>query len=166
MPKRTHVFQEDIIKEFNIFKQVRADVMKALEEARSNQVIGSSQEAYVKIFIKDEKTRTISLTDEGSHKCEKTFKIDNPEKYRRIIVGLSENPATLFIKFADRLHNLRTLRVHDEVHQKYIIDETVKIYIPIAHRLGMKKMKSEMEDLCLQYSETEQYNKVLDLLTE
>ncbi|MCI7332462.1 MAG: RelA/SpoT family protein [Mollicutes bacterium] len=91
-----------------------------------------------------------------------TFKINNPEKYRRIIVGLSENPATLFIKFADRLHNLRTLRVHDKEHQKYIIDETQNIYIPIAHRLGMKKMKSEMEDLCLQYSETEQYNKVLD----
>jgi len=91
-----------------------------------------------------------------------TFKVSNPEKYRRIIVGLSENPATLFIKFADRLHNLRTLNVHDTEHQKYIIDETQNIYIPLAHRLGMKKMKSEMEDLCLQYSETEEYNKVLD----
>ena len=45
-----------------------------------------------------------------------TFKQNNPEKYRRIIVGLSENPATLFIKFADRLHNLRKLKVNDEVH--------------------------------------------------
>ena len=91
-----------------------------------------------------------------------TFKVSNPEKYRRIIVGLSENPATLFIKFADRLHNLRTLNVHDIEHQKYIIDETQNIYIPLAHRLGMKKMKSEMEDLCLQYSEREEYNKVLE----
>ena len=91
-----------------------------------------------------------------------TFKVNNPEKYRRIIVGLSENPATLFIKFADRLHNLRTLKVHDKEHQKYIIDETQNVYIPIAHRLGMKKMKSEMEDLCLQYSATEEYNKILD----
>lgn len=91
-----------------------------------------------------------------------TFKINNPEKYRRIIVGLSENPATLFIKFADRLHNLRTLKVHDKEHQKYIIDETQNIYIPIAHRLGMKKMKSEMEDLCLQYTDSDGYNKVLD----
>ena len=59
MPKRTKVFSDDILKEFALFKQVRQDVMKALEEARSNQVIGSSQEAYVKIFIKDEKTREI-----------------------------------------------------------------------------------------------------------
>ncbi len=91
-----------------------------------------------------------------------TFKVNNPEKYRRIIVGLSENPATLFIKFADRLHNLRSLTVHDKEHQKYIIDETMNIYIPLAHRLGMKKMKSEMEDLCLRYSDTEGYNKVLE----
>lgn len=95
-----------------------------------------------------------------------TFKVNNPEKYRRIIVGLSENPATLFIKFADRLHNLRTLRVHDKNHQKYIIDETQNIYIPIAHRLGMKKMKSEMEDLCLQYSDPEQYKKILKKINE
>ena len=91
-----------------------------------------------------------------------TFKINNPEKYRRIIVGLCDNPATLFIKFADRLHNLRTLKVHDEEHQKYIIEETQNIYIPMAHRLGMKKIKSEMEDLCLQYSDPVEYNKVLD----
>ncbi len=91
-----------------------------------------------------------------------TFKINNPEKYRRIIVGLSENPATLFIKFADRLHNLRTLEVHDKEHQKHIIDETQNIYIPLAHRLGMKKMKSEMEDLCLRYSKKDEYNKVLN----
>ena len=89
-----------------------------------------------------------------------TFKINNPEKYRRIIVGLSENPATLFIKFADRLHNLRTLKVHDAEHIKYIVTETQNIYIPIAHRLGMKKMKSEMEDLCLQYSDPEGYRSV------
>lgn len=95
-----------------------------------------------------------------------TFKVNNPEKYRRITVGLAENPATLFIKFADRLHNLRTLSVHDEEHRKYIIEETQNIYIPIAHRLGMKKMKSEMEDLCLQYSDPEEYQKVLKKINE
>lgn len=95
-----------------------------------------------------------------------TFKINNPEKYRRIIVGLCENPSTLFIKFADRLHNLRTLKVHEEDHQKYIIDETQNIFIPIAHRLGMKKMKSEMEDLCLQYTDPNEYKKVLKRINE
>ena len=91
-----------------------------------------------------------------------TFRVNNPEKYRRIIVGLCDSPSTLFIKFADRLHNLRSLSVHDPEHIKYIIEETQNIYIPMAHRLGMKKIKSEMEDLCLQYSDPEGYNKVLD----
>ena len=91
-----------------------------------------------------------------------TFRINNPEKYRRILVGLSENPSTLFIKLADRLHNLRSLNVHEKDHIKYIVDETQNIYIPIAHRLGLKKLKSEMEDLCLQNSVKEEYNKILD----
>ena len=81
------------------------------------------------MFGKDAADIVLSITKISNLK--QTFKINNPEKYRRIIVGLSENPATLFIKFADRLHNLRTLKVHDEVHQQYIIDETQNIYIPI-----------------------------------
>ena len=112
------------------------------------------------MFGKDAADIVSSITKISNLK--QTFKINNPEKYRRIIVGLSENPSTLFIKFADRLHNLRTLKVHDEVHQQYIIEETQNIYIPIAHRLGMKKVKSEMEDLCLQYTDPEEYNRVLD----
>jgi len=112
------------------------------------------------MFGKDAADIVSSITKISNLK--QTFKINNPEKYRRIIVGLSENPATLFIKFADRLHNLRTLKVHDPVHQQYIIDETQNIYIPIAHRLGMKKMKSEMEDLCLQYTDPVEYNKILE----
>lgn len=110
----------------------------------------------------DEETADILSSISKISNLKQTFRINNPEKYRRIIVGLSQNPATLFIKFADRLHNLRTLKVHDKEHQKYIVDETQNIYIPIAHRLGMKKMKSEMEDLCLQYSDPIEYNKVLD----
>lgn len=93
----------------------------------------------------------------------RTFKNENnKEKYRRIIVGLAENPKVLFIKFADRLHNLRTIYIHDENHQKEIIDETQNIYIPIAHRLGMKSIMSELEDLCLRYSEPEMYQEILD----
>ena len=74
---------------------------------------------------------------------------NDEDKYRRIVVGLSANPLSLFIKLADRLDNLRSVDVHDKEHMLELIDETEKIYIPIAHRLGIKTMKSEMEDLCL-----------------
>ena len=92
----------------------------------------------------------------------RTFKGNDTDKYRRIVVGLSENPISLFIKLADRLDNLRTMYVHPKEHILDVVDETEKIYIPIAHRLGIKTMKSELEDLCLRYSYPELYNEVLE----
>ncbi len=92
----------------------------------------------------------------------RTFKNDDPDKYRRIVVGLSENPITLFIKLADRLDNLRTISPFDKEHINNVVDETEKIFIPIAHRLGIKTMKSELEDLCLRWSDPKGYQEVLD----
>ncbi len=93
----------------------------------------------------------------------RTFKKENNvERYRRITVGLAENPKALFIKFADRLHNMRTIYVKEDAHQKEIIDETMNILIPIAHRLGVKKIMSELEDLCLKFSHPEEYQDILN----
>ena len=111
----------------------------------------------------DENTAiTLSSLSKMSH-LKRTFtKVDNTEKYRRIIVGLAENPISLFIKLADRLDNLKTVDIQGEEHTKEIIDETEKIYIPIAHRLGIKTMKSELEDLCLRYGSPKEYQDVLN----
>lgn len=91
-----------------------------------------------------------------------TFKVNDPEKYRRILVGLAENASALFIKLADRLINLKSLGEMNEKNKKYIIEETQTVYIPIAHRLGLKQIKSEMEDLCLRYGDPKEYNKILN----
>lgn len=96
----------------------------------------------------------------------RTFKnTSDAEKYRRIVVGLSENPISLFIKLADRLDNLRSIDVHDRNHVLEIIDETEKVFIPIAHRLGIKKIKSELEDLCLRHANPDLYLEVLDKIS-
>lgn len=87
---------------------------------------------------------------------------NDEDKYRRIVVGLSENPISLFIKLADRLDNMRSINVHDKEHMLEVIDETEKIYIPIAHRLGIKTMKSELEDLCLRNKDPEGYQEILN----
>ncbi len=93
----------------------------------------------------------------------RTFKKENNvERYRRITVGLAENPKALFIKFADRLHNMKTIYIKPSDHQKEIIDETMNILIPIAHRLGVKKIMSELEDLCLKFSYPDEYNDILN----
>lgn len=120
----------------------------------------NNQEEVLSLFG-EETVQILESIKKISH-LKRTFtKEKNDIRYRRIIVGLSENPSSLFIKLADRLDNLKTLYVHDEKHQKEIIDETENIYIPIAHRLGIKKIKGDLEDLCLRNSHPKEYEEVL-----
>ncbi len=105
---------------------------------------------------------TLNSLSKLSHLKTNFSSFNTVEKYRKIVVGLAENPIILFIKLADRLDNLKTIGVHDEEHIKDVIDETEKIYIPIAHRLGIKSMKSELEDLCLRNANPTEYESVLE----
>ena len=82
------------------------------------------------------------------------FSTDNEaiiEYYKRIIVGMSEDPRVIIIKLASRLHNMRTLWALPEVKQKEKAKETLEILAPIANHLGIQKIKSELEDLSLRY---------------
>jgi len=100
-----------------------------------------------------------------SHLKNEIIKENDTEKHRRIVVGLAKNPISLFIKLADRLDNLKTVNKHDKKHVMEIISETEKVYIPIAHRLGIKTMKSELEDLCLKQANPDLYQEVLDKIS-
>ena len=73
------------------------------------------------------------------------------EYYKKIIVGMSEDVRVIIIKLADRLHNMRTLWALSPEKQKKKAKETLEILTPIAHHLGIYKIKSELEDLCLRY---------------
>ncbi len=83
---------------------------------------------------------------------------------RKILVGLSEDVRVLIIKLADRLHNMRTLYSLPETKQKQKAMETMNVLIPIAHRLGINSVKSELEDLSLKYSKPEVYESILEKL--
>lgn len=83
---------------------------------------------------------------------------------RKILVGLSEDVRVLIVKLADRLHNMRTLYVLSEEKQKKKAKETLEILTPIAHRLGMYKLKSELEDLSLRYLNPMAYYEVVEKL--
>ena len=85
---------------------------------------------------------------------------------RKILVGLCEDVRVIIIKLADRLHNMRTLWVHTEEKQKEKAIETLEILTPIAHRLGMNKIKSELEDLSLRYSKPQVYYSIVEQLNQ
>ena len=85
---------------------------------------------------------------------------------RKILVGLTENVRVIIIKLADRLHNMRTLWAQPEEKQKSKAKETLEILIPIAHRLGMNSIKSELEDLCLRYSKPDVYFSIVEKLNK
>ena len=83
---------------------------------------------------------------------------------RKIVVGLSEDVRVLFIKLADRLHNMRTIWALSPNEQKQKANETMNVLIPIAHRLGIHSIKVELEDLCLKYLKPDVYEEIKEEL--
>ncbi|MBT3646616.1 MAG: bifunctional (p)ppGpp synthetase/guanosine-3',5'-bis(diphosphate) 3'-pyrophosphohydrolase [Flavobacteriales bacterium] len=82
------------------------------------------------------------------------------ENFRKMLLTLSEDVRVILIKLADRLHNMRTLDSMSRNKQQKIASETLFLYAPLSHRLGLYNIKSELEDLCLKYKEVELYQKI------
>lgn len=86
------------------------------------------------------------------------------ENYRKILLTLSDDIRVILIKIADRLHNMRTLDGQSRKNQLKISSETIYLYAPLAHRLGLYSIKGELEDLAMKYTETEQYKEIAKAL--
>ncbi|HPL95352.1 MAG TPA: RelA/SpoT family protein [bacterium] len=85
------------------------------------------------------------------------------ENLRKMFVAIAEDVRVVFIKFADRIHNLKTLYALPPVKQQRIARESLEIYAPIANRLGMEEIKGELEDLSFPYVYPEEYKWVLQI---
>ncbi|HXC04001.1 MAG TPA: bifunctional (p)ppGpp synthetase/guanosine-3',5'-bis(diphosphate) 3'-pyrophosphohydrolase [Bacteroidia bacterium] len=88
------------------------------------------------------------------------------ENFRKMLLTLSDDIRVILIKLADRLHNMRTLESMARDKQLKIASETLYLYAPLAHRLGLNAIKSELEDLGLKYTESEVYHDIEQKLAE
>ncbi|MHA4843681.1 RelA/SpoT family protein [Flavitalea antarctica] len=88
------------------------------------------------------------------------------ENFKKILLTLTDDPRVILIKLADRLHNMRTMDSMKREKQLKISSETVYVYAPLAHRMGLYNIKTEMEDLSMKYLEPEEYKEIARKLAE
>jgi GTP pyrophosphokinase len=88
------------------------------------------------------------------------------ENFRKMLLTLNDDVRVILIKLADRLHNMQTMESMAEYKQTKIASETLYIYAPLAHRLGLYNIKTQLEDLGLKYTEPEVYNEIVSKIKE
>ena len=84
--------------------------------------------------------------------------------HQKILLAMAKDVRVILVKLVDRLHNMRTLQFQSPEKQKRIAQETLDLYAPLAHRLGMYRLKAELEDLSYKYVENENYTKVFNMI--
>lgn len=102
-------------------------------------------------------TKIKTVLDNEDKAAQKSMQAEN---FKRILLTLNDDVRVVLIKLADRLHNCRTIEFMPEHKRDKILSETMFVFIPLAHRLGLYGVKSEMEDIWLRYKEPEAFNSI------
>lgn len=124
---------------------------------------GVSFEQLSELFDSEIATLVEGVTKIGNlqFKDEKEYQAAN---HRKIFIAMAKDIRVILIKLVDRLHNMRTLAYHTPEKQRKIASETLQVYAPIAHRLGLAEIKNELEDLSFLYLKPENYHEIASLV--
>lgn len=130
------------------------DVMEDCGVTKDEFVEQFNQEIY-EIVEAVTKISNLKFTDEKEYQA---------ANHRKILIAMAKDVRVILVKLADRLHNMRTLNFCSEEKQKRIAKETLEVYAPIAHRLGIGEIKNELEDLSFYYLDNEKYREIAKLV--
>lgn len=124
---------------------------------------GVTKEEFVEEFGEEIYNIVEAVTKIGNleFKDEKEYLAAN---HRKIFIAMAKDVRVILVKLVDRLHNMRTLQYQPVEKQRKIAQETLEVYAPIAHRLGIAEIKNELEDLCFYYLNNEKYHEIARLV--
>ncbi|MCF0178751.1 MAG: bifunctional (p)ppGpp synthetase/guanosine-3',5'-bis(diphosphate) 3'-pyrophosphohydrolase [Bacteroidales bacterium] len=128
------------------------------------QRIGNLVRGLTKISGGNMRFVTEETSDETHHALKNPE--EQAEKFRNLLLTMSEDVRVVLVKIADRLHNMRTLNALSNFKQKRIAQETLYLFSPLAYRLGLFKIKSELEDLSLKFEHPEEYEEIKHLIKD